>query len=73
MIRNPDANIRLGDFNSPAFCLVGAVCTRTGVHNFTVDFPGEVGDAMRANCKHVNKYKLILAASPDANNFVFLL
>jgi len=49
MINNRDVGIRLGDFNSPAFCLIGAVCSRTGVHNFTANFPCNVGDAIRAN------------------------
>ena len=70
MINNRDAMIRLGDFNSPAFCLVGAVHTRTRIHNFTADFPCDVGDAMGANCKHVNKSKLILAALLCAKSFV---
>ena len=58
---NPYAIIRLGDFNSPAFYLVGAVHTRTRVHNFTADFPCDVGDAMGASCEHVNKSKLIFS------------
>ena len=70
MILKPDANIRLGDFNSPAFCLVGAVCPRNRVHNFTAGFPCDVGDAIRAACKQVNKFKLILAVLPCVENFV---
>ena len=74
MIRNTDANIRLGDFNSPAFCLIGAICSRTRVHNFTADFPCDVGGVMRgANCGHENKYKLILAAPLAAKSYVSLL
>ena len=70
MINNLDANIRLWDFNSPAFRLVGAVCPRTRVLNFTANFPCDVDDAMRANCKNVNKYNLILVASLGAKNIV---
>ena len=71
MRNNPDANTRLSDFNSPAFYLVGAVSTRTRVHNFTADLPCDVDDAMAASCKHVNKYKLILAASLGATSTMF--
>ena len=72
MRNNPDANTRPGDFNSPAFYLVGAVSTRTRVHNFTADLPCDVDDALAAKkCKHVNKYKLILAASLGASSTMF--
>ena len=70
MVNNLDVNIRLGDFNSPTFYLIGTVCSRTRVLNFTADFPCDVGDSMGANCKNVNLYNLILPASPEAKNIV---
>ena len=49
MINNPDADIRLGDINSPAFRLASAVFPRTRVHNLTADFPGDVDDVIGTN------------------------
>ena len=71
MIIKSDTNIRLGDFNSPAFRLVGAVRPRNRVHNFTPDFRCDVGDAIGTIFKHVNQYKLIMAPSMGATRTTF--
>ena len=66
MINNPDADIRLGDINSPAFRLASAVYPRARVHNFTAAFPGDVDDVIETNFKHIKEHKLILANSLGA-------